>query len=94
MATIGSFIKHENGFTGAVKTLSLNVKAKFIPAENKKNDKAPDFRILTDNIEFAPPGRKPRRTDEPISVCVLMTPHSLLRSSQISLMAKTPTIIR
>lgn len=58
MATIGSFIKHENGFTGAVKTLSLNVKAKFIPAENKENDKAPDFRILTGNIEFGAAWKK------------------------------------
>jgi uncharacterized protein (DUF736 family) len=34
MATIGTFTKTENGFTGTVKTLSLNVKTvKFVPAE-------------------------------------------------------------
>jgi uncharacterized protein (DUF736 family) len=34
MATIGTFTKSENGFTGTVKTLSLNVKTvKFVPAE-------------------------------------------------------------
>ncbi len=32
MATIGTFTQNENGagFTGAVKTLTLNVKAKFV----------------------------------------------------------------
>jgi uncharacterized protein (DUF736 family) len=57
MATIGTFTKHENGFTGAVKTLSLNVKAKFIAAD-KESDKAPDFRILTGNVEFGAAWKK------------------------------------
>jgi uncharacterized protein (DUF736 family) len=51
MATIGTFTKSENGYTGAVKTLLLNVKARVSPAE-KVNDKAPDFRIFTGQIEF------------------------------------------
>ena len=51
MATIGTFTKSENGDTGAVKTLLLNVKARVSPAE-KANDKAPDFRIFTGQIEF------------------------------------------
>lgn len=57
MATIGTFTKIENGFTGAVKTLALNVKAKFVPAE-KESDKAPDFRILTGNVEFGAAWKK------------------------------------
>lgn len=61
MATIGTFTKHENGFTGAVKTLSLNVKAKFVPAE-KESDKAPDFRILTGNVEFGAAWKKIAQT--------------------------------
>jgi uncharacterized protein (DUF736 family) len=51
MATIGTFTKSENGFTGAVKTLTLNVKAQFRAGE-KANDKAPDFRIFTGQTEF------------------------------------------
>jgi uncharacterized protein (DUF736 family) len=57
MATIGTFTKSETGFTGAVKTLSLHVKAKFIPAE-KESDKAPDFRILTGAVEFGAAWKK------------------------------------
>ena len=52
MATIGTFTKSETGgFSGAVKTLTLNVKAQFRPAE-KTNDKAPDFRIFAGQTEF------------------------------------------
>jgi uncharacterized protein (DUF736 family) len=51
MATIGTFTKSENGFTGAVKTLTLNVKARISRAE-KTNDKAPDYRIYAGQIEF------------------------------------------
>ena len=51
MATIGIFTKSDNGYTGAVKTLALNVKARIAPAE-KTNDKAPDFRIFAGQTEF------------------------------------------
>ena len=60
MATIGSFKKSEKGdYSGAVKTLTLNVKARITPAE-KTNDKAPDFRIYTGRgeIEFEAAWRK------------------------------------
>lgn len=53
MATIGTFTKNENGagFTGAVKTLTLNVKAKFVPAEGE-SERGPDFRIFAGATEF------------------------------------------
>ncbi len=57
MATIGTFTKSDNGFAGAVKTLSLNVKAKFAPAE-KESDKAPDYRILAGTVEFGAAWKK------------------------------------
>ena len=57
MATIGTFTKSDNGFMGAVKTLSLNVKAKFIPSD-KVSDKAPDYRILAGSVEFGAAWKK------------------------------------
>lgn len=57
MATIGTFVKSENGYIGYVKTLSLNVKAKFVPSE-KGSDKAPDFRILAEGVEVGAARRK------------------------------------
>jgi uncharacterized protein (DUF736 family) len=55
MATIGTFVKSDNGYIGSVKTLSLNVKATFVPSE-KDGDKVPDFRILAGSVDYAERG--------------------------------------
>ena len=53
MAQIGTFTRGEDGtFSGTIRTLSLNVRARFIPAEPSQNDKAPDLRVLAGNIEI------------------------------------------
>lgn len=39
MATIGTFTASDNGYTDSIKTLTLNIKAKFTASE-KDNDKA------------------------------------------------------
>ncbi len=44
MANIGTFTKQGNGFSGTVRTLSLNVKVKFVP-NDKSSENAPDYRI-------------------------------------------------
>ncbi|MCI4178675.1 DUF736 domain-containing protein, partial [Dickeya dianthicola] len=36
----------ESGFTGTVRTLTLNVKVRFVPCD-KSSEHAPDFRIQT-----------------------------------------------
>jgi uncharacterized protein (DUF736 family) len=62
METIGSFTKNENGsgFTGAVKTLTLNVKAKFVPTEGE-SERGLDFRIFAGNTEFGAAWKKTAR---------------------------------
>src|SRR5262249_113711 len=45
MATIGTFTKSGDRYQGAVRTLTLNVKAQIAPAE-KENDKAPGYRVF------------------------------------------------
>jgi len=57
MATIGIFTKSESCFSGLIKTVTLNVKAKFAPAE-KDNDKAPDYRIFSGPTEFGAAWKK------------------------------------
>ena len=57
MATIGSFTKSGDGFTGSVKTLTLNVKATIRPAE-RENEKAPDYRIFAGATEFGAAWKK------------------------------------
>ncbi|MFC3396376.1 DUF736 domain-containing protein [Brenneria rubrifaciens] len=44
MANIGTFTAQSNGFTGTIHTLTLNVKAKFIPIDSS-SEHAPDYRI-------------------------------------------------
>ena len=51
MATIGTFASTGNGFTGSIKTLNLNVKAKLVRVDNP-SDKGPHFRIFSGNVEL------------------------------------------
>ena len=67
MAIIGTFTKNETGFTGAVKTLCLDVKARFVPTP-KDNDKGPDFRVLVGNIEFGAGWKKTSQNGNFVSV--------------------------
>jgi len=62
MATIGSFHKQDDGsYTGAIKTLSLNVKQAQFRANEKVDDKAPDFRIFSGQTEFGAAWKKTSR---------------------------------
>ena len=58
MATIGSFTSTANGFTGSIKTLTLNVKQATLRKAEKDNDKAPDFRIFSGQTEFGAAWKK------------------------------------
>ena len=52
MATIGTFTSTGTGFSGAIKTLNLNVKAKLVRVDNP-SDKGPHFRIFAAaNVEL------------------------------------------
>ncbi|HYG88327.1 MAG TPA: DUF736 domain-containing protein [Azospirillum sp.] len=51
MATIGTFTKDGDGYTGQIRTLTLNAKAKLTP-EDKASDKAPDYRVFVGTIEI------------------------------------------
>ena len=45
MANIGTFTADKDGFTGTLRTLTLNVKVKLAPNEKGDNESAPDFRL-------------------------------------------------
>ncbi len=46
MANIGTFTADRNGFTGTLRTLTINVKVKLVPNNKGDSDKAPDYRFL------------------------------------------------
>jgi uncharacterized protein (DUF736 family) len=62
MATIGTFISTGTGFSGTIKTLNLNVKAKLVPAE-RTSEKGPDFRVLAGATEFGAAWKKTSERD-------------------------------
>lgn len=62
MATIGTFHKQADGsYAGAIKTLSLNVKAAQFRAAETDNEKGPDFRIFAGQTEFGAAWKKTSR---------------------------------
>jgi uncharacterized protein (DUF736 family) len=63
MATIGTFTAADNGFIGSIKTLTLNIKARFASSE-KENDKAPDYRIFAGVTEFGAAWKKTARDSD------------------------------
>jgi uncharacterized protein (DUF736 family) len=63
MSTIGTFTASDNGYIGSIKTLTLNVKAKFVTSE-KDHEKAPDYRIFAGSIEFGAAWKKTARDSD------------------------------
>lgn len=64
MALIGTFTAQDNGYTGTVRTLTLNVKVKLVPAD-KESDKAPDYRIMSGSFEIGAAWKKVSSNDKP-----------------------------
>ncbi len=53
MATIGTFKKSGNSFTGTVTTLSVQAKnVRIVPEENRSNDNAPSHRVFVGSVEI------------------------------------------
>ena len=52
MATIGSFTAGKDGYTGTIRTLTVNVKARIVANDQKKSDGAPDFRVYAGRAEL------------------------------------------
>ena len=63
MATIGTFTAQGDGYTGSIKTLTLNVKAAVLRPNEKNDDKAPDFRIFAGQTEFGAAWKRKSQQD-------------------------------
>jgi uncharacterized protein (DUF736 family) len=58
MATIGTFTRTDDAYSGAIKTLSLNVRNAQLRPNDKTDDKAPDYRMFSGAIEFGAAWKK------------------------------------
>jgi len=62
MATIGTFTANADGsFSGAIRTLTLNVKAVQIRPCEKTAERGPDFRVFAGGTEFGAAWKKTSR---------------------------------
>jgi uncharacterized protein (DUF736 family) len=57
MASIGTFTSIENGFSGSIRTLALNVKARIARIDNP-TDKGPHYRVLAGPVELGAAWKK------------------------------------
>lgn len=73
MANIGTFTAQNDSFTGTVRTLTLNVKVKFIP-NAKESENAPDYRIIAGNFEIGAAWKKISKAERPYLSATLDDP--------------------
>lgn len=64
MTTIGTFSASNDSYIGNVRTLTLNVKVKIIPAD-KQSTNAPDYRILAGTFEIGAAWKKVSKAERP-----------------------------
>jgi uncharacterized protein (DUF736 family) len=63
MQTIGTFTKSGDGaYSGAIKTLNLNIKNVQLRPAEKETDKAPDFRLIASGVEIGAAWKKTSRS--------------------------------
>jgi uncharacterized protein (DUF736 family) len=64
MAQIGSFIRTRNGFSGRLRTLSLDIELTIVPADPSEAENAPNYRIHVGDEEGPEVGAGWTRTGE------------------------------
>lgn len=66
MAVIGTFMPtKDGGWAGTIRTLMIDVKARFVPNDNRENDKAPAFRIFAGCAELGAAWRQRSNNEHP-----------------------------
>ena len=73
MANIGIFTAQDDGFTGTLRTLILNVKVKIVPIP-KESENAPDYRIVAGTVEVGAAWKKISKANRPYLSVVLDDP--------------------
>ena len=65
MANIGTFTAEKDGFTGTLRTLTLNVKVKLVANDKGENENAPDFRLQAAGHDIGAAWQKTRDPGRP-----------------------------
>lgn len=64
MALIGTFSKSSEGYSGTIRTMTINVKAALVLNDKNGNDKAPDFKVVADGKELGAAWRAKGKEDK------------------------------
>lgn len=64
MAQIGQFIRNKSGYTGHVRTLSIDTELVLVPTDHSDSENAPDYRIHLGDAEGPELGAGWKRTGE------------------------------
>jgi hypothetical protein len=83
MANIGTFTAEKDGFTGTLRTLTLNVKVKLVPNDKGDNENAPDFRLQAAGHDIGAAWKKTSEAGREY----LSVPSTILRSRRRSMPA-------
>ncbi len=66
MAVIGIFTPtREGGWVGTIRTMTIDVKARLVPNDNRENDQAPAFRIFAGRAELGAAWRQKSNNEHP-----------------------------
>ncbi|HEX2581801.1 MAG TPA: DUF736 domain-containing protein [Dongiaceae bacterium] len=66
MSVIGTFTAtKEGGWSGAIHTLTLNAKIRFVPNDNRENESAPAFRVYAGHSEIGAAWQRQSGGDHP-----------------------------
>lgn len=65
MATIGTFVRSKDGYSGTIDTLTVTKKVRIVANDNKQNENAPDFRIFGPKGELGAAWRQKTSDDTP-----------------------------
>lgn len=65
MSQIGSFTRSNDGtYTGTIKTLAMDVKARLVPGDPASNsENAPDLRVIVSGVEIGAAWRRTSKDD-------------------------------
>ena len=74
MANIGTFTADKDGFTGTLRTLTLNVKVKLVPNDKGDKENAPDFRLQATGHDIGAAWRKTSEAGRAYVSCTLDDP--------------------
>lgn len=65
MSIIGTFRKTDDGYSGTIRTMTINIKAAFVANDKNGNDKAPDFKIVAGERELGAAWKGKTKGEEP-----------------------------